>query len=155
MTSPPSSPDRDSVVSLREITAETVRAICRLVVKPEQAGLVTPNALSIAEAHFSPHAWFRAIHADDEPVGFVMLELAPGQPVFLWRFMIDARHQALGFGRRALALVIDHARTALGATTIETTVVLADGGPRPFYERAGFVLTGAFEDGEAVMRLAP
>jgi diamine N-acetyltransferase len=146
-------PSRDSAVSLREINAATVRAICALEVAPDQRRFVAPNAWSIAEAHFSAHAWFRAVYADDAPVGFAMLEVAPGKPVYLWRFMIDARYQRFGFGRRALALVLDHARTALGAPFVETSVVEGDGGPKPFYERAGFAATGAYEEGEAVLRL--
>jgi hypothetical protein len=39
-----------AVVELREITFETVRAICRLGVAPSQADFVAPNAVSIAEA---------------------------------------------------------------------------------------------------------
>ena len=60
-------------VSLREITADTVRTICALRVTPAQERLVAPNAVSIAQAHFEPAAWFRAIYAGDEPVGFAML----------------------------------------------------------------------------------
>lgn len=52
-----------TVVSLHEITADTVRAVCALEVSPEQRGFVAPNAVSIAEAHFEPRAWFRAIYA--------------------------------------------------------------------------------------------
>ena len=40
-------------VSLREITADTVREICRLRVAPGQEGFVAPVAESIAEAYFS------------------------------------------------------------------------------------------------------
>lgn len=36
-------------ISLREITGETVRLITALDVAPEQQGLVSPNAVSIAE----------------------------------------------------------------------------------------------------------
>jgi diamine N-acetyltransferase len=143
----------DREVSLREITATTVRTICELAVRPDQRRFVAPNAMSIAEAHFSTHAWFRAVYAGDAPVGFAMLEVVPGTPVYLWRFMIDARYQRHGYGRRALALVIDHARTALGANVVETSVVQGEGSPQGFYERAGFALTGAYEEGEAVMRL--
>jgi hypothetical protein len=57
-------------VSLREITADTVREICRLRVAPGQEGFVAPVAESIAEAYFSPLAWFRAVYAGDTPVGF-------------------------------------------------------------------------------------
>jgi diamine N-acetyltransferase len=147
-------PGRDSVVALREINAETVRAFCGLTVHPSQTRFVTPNAVSIAEAHFSRHAWFRGIYAGEAPVGFVMLETKPGVPTFLWRFMIDGRYQSRGFGRRALELVIEQVRTTLGSSVLETTVVQGDGSPQGFYEGAGFDLTGAYEDGEAVMRRA-
>ena len=30
--------------------------------------------MSISEAHFWPTGWFRAIYADDTPVGFVMID---------------------------------------------------------------------------------
>ena len=59
-------------VELREITKETVRAICNLEVAGEQRGYVAPNAVSIAEAHFEPKHWMRAIYVDGEPVGFVL-----------------------------------------------------------------------------------
>ncbi len=79
---------RDSVVSFREINAETVRTICRLDVSEEQMHFVAPNAHSIAQAYFEPKAWFRAIYADETPVGFVMLyddpEVAGILPVALY-----------------------------------------------------------------------
>ena len=72
---------RSSVVTLREISRSTVRTICMLDVAPGQDRLVAPNAFSIAQASFHPEAWFRAIYADETPVGFAMLEdwsVAPG-----------------------------------------------------------------------------
>lgn len=152
---PAEPPGRDAVVSLREVSRATVRDIVRLQVAPEQARFVASNGMSIAEAHFSPEvAWFRAIYAGDHPVGFVMLEDEPEkQRYFLWRFMIDARYQRLGFGRRALALVVAYVRTRPGATAFGTSCVPGEGGPQPFYERLGFVDTGTEEDGERILRL--
>ena len=118
-------------VSLREVTADTVRAICALDVAPRQLGLVAPNAVSIAQAHFEPAAWFRAIYADDEPVGFAMLydptrtaepEAGPGV-AFLWRFMIDARYQGRGYGAAALALLVAHVRTLPGVAVLRISYV--------------------------------
>lgn len=143
----------DRPITLREVTRDTVRAICRLEVAPSQRNFVAPNAVSIAEAHFSPHAWFRAIYAGDEPVGFVMLSLKLDVPEFyLWRFMIAAPFQRRGYGDAALALVIAHVRS-LGATEFLTSTVPGEGTPRPFYERLGFVFTGEVDDGEEVLRL--
>ena len=141
-------------VTLREIDAATVRAVCALSVSDAQRRFVAPNAVSLAEAHFNDHAWFRAVYRGDRPVGFVMLEDDPSSDdVFLWRFMIDAAEQGAGVGRRALELVVDHVRARPGAVKLSTTVVEGDGGPRGFYERAGFVSTGEYEEGELLLEL--
>jgi diamine N-acetyltransferase len=146
-------------VSLREISAQTVRSICELVAEP--AGFVAPNAVSIAQAHFHPEAWFRAVYAGEQPVGFVMLEdssLLPEPPaaleVGLWRFMIDARHKRQGYGSAALRLVIDEVRRRHPTLrTFTTSCVPGPASPRPFYERLGFVFTGEVDDGEEVLAL--
>ena len=91
------------IVTLREITAETVRDVLRLAVTAEQQGFVAPNAVSLAQALFSPEAWYRAIYLDEKPVGFVMVydeslrRQPPAEPqVGIWRFMIDAGSQRQG-----------------------------------------------------------
>ncbi len=90
---------RESKVSLKEITAETVRTICSLKVSESQDKFVAPNAISIAQAYFEPMAWFRAIYADDTPVGFIMLEKYTDKPeYFLWRMMITEEYQRMGSG---------------------------------------------------------
>ena len=145
---------RDSTVSLREVTAETVRDICRLDVSEEQKHFVAPNARSIAEAYFEPKAWFRAIYADETPVGFVMLYDDPDVPeYFLWRYMIDARYQKLGFGKRALELIITHVRTRPGAKELKLSCHPGEDGPEPFYRKVGFSMTGEWMGNEAVMRI--
>jgi diamine N-acetyltransferase len=148
-------PDLDAAVSLREVTADTVRAICNLEVAPWQERYVAPNTRSIAQAHFAPDlAWFRAIYADETPVGFLMLSDEPDEPrYFLWRFMIDARYQRHGYGRQALELLVAHVRTRPGARELLVSCVPGEGSPCPFYERFGFVYTGANEHRELVMRL--
>ena len=142
-------------VELREITAETVRAICRLTVAPGQEVFVAPNSVSIAEAYFEPNAWFRAIYADGEPVGFVMLEAdSAKEEYFLWRLMIADGFQGRGYGRRAVDLLIDHVRTRPGATELKTSWVPGEGGPAEFYRKLGFEPTGEMDGGEVVGRLA-
>ena len=46
-------------ISLREITFATIRDILGLDVSEMQRGYVGSNAVSIAEAHYNPGAWFR------------------------------------------------------------------------------------------------
>lgn len=143
------------VVTLREIKAETVREIIRLVVTPEQQGFVAPNAVSIAQAHFTPWAWFRAIYADETPVGFVLLERSDSTHEYsLWRYMIAGEHQAKGYGQRARELVVEDIRSAdPDATELTTSWVPAPGGPEGFYLGFGFVPTGEIDEGEVVGRL--
>ena len=143
-----------SNISLREITADTVREICNLAVSPAQQKFVAPNGTSIAQAHFSNHAWFRAIYNDEDAVGFLMLEDNPAKrEYYLWRFMIDARYQRNQFGRCAMELLIAHVKRRPHATELLTSVVQEPGGPQEFYEKLGFRLTGEYEDGEAMMSL--
>lgn len=153
--SKPVEPGDDATVTLREVTKETVRAIVSLKVSPEQEQFVASNAVSIAQAYFEREtAWFRAIYADDVPVGFVMLEDDPiNEEYSLWRFMIDGRYQGHGFGRRAIELLIAHVRTRPGAKALFTSCVPGDGSPCPFYEKLGFVYTGEKDEDELVMRL--
>ena len=157
MTESTTTVTRAATVTLREITAATVNAILKLKVAPTQEQFVANNAVSIAQAHFSKHAWFRAIYADETPVGFLMLHDEPdgaeGPVYYLWRFMIDARYQKLGFGRQAIQLLFAHVRTRPNATELLLSYVPQAGGPQPFYESLGFVHTGREEHGELEMRL--
>jgi diamine N-acetyltransferase len=149
-------------VALHEVTAATVRDVCRLEVAPEQRHLVAPNAVSIAQAYFEPAAWFRAIHAAGELVGFAMLydptrSTMPDdgrENCWLWRFMIDSRYQRHGYGSAALALLIEHVRTLPGVTHFKVSFVPGVGNASSLYGRAGFRATGEVAEGEAVMALA-
>ena len=144
----------DSTVSLREVTAETVRTICKLDVSEAQKHFVAPNSFSIAEAYFESKAWFRAIYADETPVGFLMLYDDPDKSdYFLWRYMIDERYQKLGFGRRAMDLLLEYVRTRPGALELRLSCHPGEAGPEPFYRRYGFTLTGNWLEGEAEMRI--
>jgi diamine N-acetyltransferase len=142
------------VVELREVTRDTVRAICILQVEANQRGFVAPNAVSFAEAMFEPKAWFRAVVADDVPVGFVMVSVDEDAPeYYLWRFMIDGRYQGRGYGRAAIQQLVAHVRTLPKATELLVSYVPAPGGPEPFYRGLGFEPTGEMDEDEVIARL--
>ncbi len=83
-----------------------------------------------------------------------MLSIDKKTPEFyLWRYMIDARHQGRGYGAKALDLIINHIRTFPQAKEFLLSYVPNEGSPEPFYRRAGFVPTGVIDEGEIVMRL--
>ena len=154
----PDTVTRESVICLREMTPDNFEEVLRLKVSPDQEKFVAPNVASIAEAHFSDQAWYRAIYADETPVGFVMLSdetlgdhenpLCCG----LWRLMIDQRYQRMGFGRRALELIVEHVRSQPPPRILLTSYLPGDGSAREFYGKFGFKPTGAIDGGEIVMR---
>jgi hypothetical protein len=83
-----------SRVALREITDSNLGAVLALRVAPAQERFVGTVAGALEDARDIPEAkpWYRAVYADDDPVGFVMLswDVTPDPPViigpwFLWR----------------------------------------------------------------------
>jgi diamine N-acetyltransferase len=143
-------------VQLREITKDTLRAVLKLDAGDGGAN-VAPNAVSIAQAHFYPEAWFRAIHTDDTLVGFIMLSdptltPTPDDPrFFLWRLMIDRSHQGRGFGHAAVARLVAHVRTRPGATELFVSHNKESEPLARFYGSLGFRYTGEEDDGELIM----
>lgn len=145
----------EASVSLQRITSETLEGVLGLTVSAEQREFVASNERSIAQAHFDEGAWFRSIHADETPVGFVLLhdESLCAKPrergyFFLWRLMIDQRYQRMGFGRRAVRLVLAHVRSRPNAEKLHTSYRRGEGGPEAFYVKLGFRETGVDDDGE-------
>ena len=147
------------MVSLRPITDENREAVLALAVSPEQETFVSSVAESMAEAADQPQGapvmW--AVYDEDAPVAFVMMSAgadAPGYyPNFLWKLLVDRRHQRRGIGTEILDLVT---RSYLdrGVDVLWTSAGVGDGSPIPFYERYGFVQTGEIVfDGEMLLRL--
>ena len=100
-----------SVVRLVELTPDNARAVGRLATHHSQERFVAPMSKTFADALVSDvvddvlvEPWYRAIEADGELVGFLMIAVStpPGDIPFLWRLLIDRRHQGRGIGTRAV-----------------------------------------------------
>ncbi|MCX5233569.1 GNAT family N-acetyltransferase [Streptomyces sp. NBC_00233] len=151
------------IVSLREITDDNRNAALALGVAAQQERFVGSVRDALADAAAYPHArpWYRAVYADDELVGFVMLswnvEPQPPDvigPWFLWKLLVDRGYQGRGYGAEAVRQVA-HLVRAEGASELLTSYVPLDGGPAGFYQRLGFVPTGDLDgNGEVIVRLA-
>ena len=149
-------------VELHEITDSNRAAVLALRVGPEQKRFVGSVAGALEDAAEYAHAkpWYRAVYAGGEPVGFVMLswDVTPDPPRiigpwFLWKLLIDERHQGRGYGTEVVRQVAELVRRE-GATELLTSHVVADDGPGPFYARLGFVPTGDLDaEGEVILRL--
>jgi diamine N-acetyltransferase len=149
-------------VTLREITPANRAHVAAVKVTPAQESFVDGVRRSLEEAAATPlsRPWCRAVYAGDDPVGFVMLgdDVPPGDPVipwryYLWRMLVDHRHQGRGYGRAALDLVADYLRTRPGADALMTSIVPGPGSPLGFYLAYGFEETGEWFDHEQVLRL--
>jgi GNAT superfamily N-acetyltransferase len=152
-----------SGISLRQITDQNREAVVALRIAASQEGYVSSVADSLEEARETPEGnpWYRAIYVDDQPVGFVMLSwnVAPHPPRiigpwFLWKLLIDERHQGCGYGREAVKLVAEIARDH-GASELLTSYVVGERSPEPFYRQIGFVPTGEQDEkGERILALS-
>jgi RimJ/RimL family protein N-acetyltransferase len=150
-------------VALVEITRENVGAVVALDRAFSQQCFVASVAQSFGDAlvadehgHRTGVAWLRAVYADRRPVGFVMVsEPSDEQPhPYLWRFLIDWRHQRRQIGRKALP-ALARAWTDRGASHLVLRCVADQpGSPEAFYRRLGFECTGRIVDGETEMIVA-
>lgn len=155
-------PPASTTLSFRKVTDANRADVIGLTVAPGQDRFVNSVADAMEEAVEWARAkpWYRAVYAGDEPIGFVMLswDVEPQPPDiigpwFLWKLIVDARHQGKGHGREIVRMVADIVRRE-GGTELFTSHVPGDGSPAGFYARLRFVPTGALDpNGEIILRL--
>lgn len=154
-------------VELRAIVTEEERAAAlALELDPGQDRFVASVAESfedaITYAHAEPRFW--TVNAGDVVVGFVMISdnIPPNRlaadpllvgPYFLWRLLIDRRHQRKGYGTAAIDAVRAYLRGRPGADVLFVSAGQGEGSPQPFYERNGFVPTGVVVENEVILQL--
>ncbi len=143
-------------VELVEVTDDNVRRVAALETHRSQRQFAATVAESFADALVPEEVdgapvvpWFRAVAADGELAGFVMIaQRTETHPVtFLWRLLVDRWYQRRGIGERTLGLLADKL-LAEGEHRLLTSWVPGRGSPEPFYGRLGFEPTGVSVDGE-------
>ena len=148
-------------IELREVTDEVREELRSVRVGEGQERFVSSVEESLAEAELYPQAkpWFRAVYADGVAVGFVMIswDVEPDPPElwgpwFLWKLLIDERHQGRGLGREVVLAIVDIVRHE-GGDALITSYGEGPGGPGGFYRGLGFVPTGDVDHDEIVARL--
>ncbi len=150
------------MVSLRSITDANRGAVEALLLAPGQERYVSDVVDSLIEAVEQPagRAIYWAVYAGEQPVGFVMIsdEVAadsPGYiPHYLWKLLIDHRHQRRGYGTATLDLIVEYFRARPGVAVLSTSAGQGEGSPIAFYERYGFERTGVIVfDNEMLLQL--
>jgi RimJ/RimL family protein N-acetyltransferase len=147
-------------VALAPVTSETVRDYLALETHRSQERFVPPMSRSFAQALYPPTKHGHrlvprpyGITADGVPVGFCMFaEATPASPPYLWRFLVDRRHQRRGIGHRALTELVD-LLTREGAHSLVLGWNEGPGSPRRFYEGFGFRATGEVFQDETLAQL--
>lgn len=101
------------MIRIKAVDAQNILEVCRLTAGPGAAecapgGCVCCNAVSIAEAKYDPEMHPNAIYNNNVLVGFFMYRRAESRAdtAVLRRFMIDARYQRRGLGKKAFAHVL-------------------------------------------------
>jgi RimJ/RimL family protein N-acetyltransferase len=151
----PTGPPRN--IEFVEVTADNVEEVGRIDVASSQRRFVASVGQSIADATHPPsfagvprEPWYRAIEADRELAGFIMLALPTRtQPIsILWRLLVDLRHQRRGIARRSIAMAAEMLLLE-GHEHLDVHYVDEPGGPEAFYRRLGFEPSeGLSGDGE-------
>jgi histidinol dehydrogenase len=150
--------DERSGFHMRVVTAANIDALIQLDVAPEQQGLVGSVAKSIAQASVRPAGTPLGLYNGETPVGLLLLWDArrdpdePADQLYVWRILVDARHQRKGYGTLAMRWVIDEARR-MGVASVGLSHQPKAGNAGPFYEKLGFRYTGRVEHGEREMLL--
>ena len=142
------------MIQLKEITAENFWDIIDLEVSEDQNGLVTSNAVSIAQAKVQPECRPLAVYNDDIPVGFVMycIDRDDGE-YWIYRLMIDKRYQSKGYGRAAMNLMLDEIKKDTGRHRVFLGVDPLGIASVKLYESLGFSYNGQIFGKEHIMVL--
>lgn len=113
-------------IELRPVTNENWEACCALELTAKQQEFLEPNVYSIAQAGFEPTLVMRAIYAADELVGFLMYntEREELDGYWIYRLMLDQRHQGSGVGREAMRLLLGEMQQLPEARRASSSVIV-------------------------------
>ncbi len=122
----------------------------KVVLLRSESDYVASNAYSICQSVYEPGWTVKAITLEGEPVGFAMYGWCDDHKLWeLCRFMVDARFQNRGIGRRALGLIVDEMRRDPACKDICLSTDPENARGFHLYQSFGFVDTGRMdEDGE-------
>lgn len=141
-------------ITIKPITKENWEEAANLRLLPDQVDFITPNVFSIAESKFYPELIPCAIYAGSEMVGFLMYCRDPeDNQYWLYRFMIDERHQRNGYGRSALLQLIEIIRALPNAPELNVAYDRENHVAAALYKSVGFVEGGIASWGEQTAKL--
>ena len=138
-------------VSLRPVTKGNYEEVCDLEVSKEQEDYVACNMYSLVESMFNEGYVTRAIHLNEEAVGFFMWVQISIEKISIWRFIVDKTYQQKGIGRQSLNLALDEIKQTPDLREIEICYDPANPVAKEFYASFGFTEIGMDEDGDDML----
>ncbi|MEQ7052032.1 GNAT family N-acetyltransferase [Paenibacillus alvei] len=142
------------MITLKNIDQDNWEESINLRPSEEQSKFIASNLYSIAEVQFLPGFVAQAIYEDEQMIGFTMYGLdADDGNYWIYRFMIDEKHQSRGYGKQALQLLMDELRSKED----RTEVVFISYNPeneraKRLYASVGFVEQGLADWGEMMAK---
>ncbi|MEH7387274.1 GNAT family N-acetyltransferase [Bacillus sp. JJ1521] len=141
---------------LKMITKENWQDAISLRVREDQVKFVASNAISLAQLNFLENFQAKAIYLGDEMIGFTLYGIdEDDHEYWIYRMMIDQKHQGKGYGKQAIKLVIDDIRNIKKDhhQTITLSYEPTNEHAKRVYEKIGFQeIDGLLIGGEQVSR---
>lgn len=96
------------MLHLKTITKDNWVKAISLRVREDQVKFVASNAVSLAQLNFLENFHAKGIYHCEEMVGFALYGIdEDDHEYWIYRMMIDQKHQGKGYGKEAVKLVID------------------------------------------------
>ncbi|MEN5248835.1 GNAT family N-acetyltransferase [Brucella pseudintermedia] len=143
----------DTAVTLEPVRPTDYQQVTALHPHPHQQDFVASNEESLEDAEENPACVPLLIRAGGEPVGFAMYALDEDDGNYwIYRLMIDARHQGKGYGRAALKQLLALLSELPDCPFVILGLQPGNDGAQRLYEQTGFRMTGEVICGERIMK---
>lgn len=142
------------MIALKEIDRNNFFDVIKLRVAEEQSEFVATNLFSLAQAKAFPECVCLAIYNDDVLMGFTMYCMdEEDHEYWIYRLMIDTKHQSKGYGKAAMELLIERIKEDIQHRVIYISFEPENVWAKHLYEKLGFEADGRVIDGEVVYKL--
>ena len=129
------------MLHLETITKNNWIKAISLRVREDQVKFVASNEISLAQLNFLENFHAKGIYQGEEMIGFALYGIdEDDHEYWIYRMMIDQKHQGKGFGKEAIRLVIDDIRNMKEEhhKTITLSYEPDNEHAKRVYEKAGF-----------------
>lgn len=139
---------------MESVGPENWRAVANVAARRDQELFVMPVAWYLALCQYAGLGWKPyGIRHGDKYVGFVMAAVDEQENSYwIGGFVIDAAHQRLGYGRKAMQVLLKWG-TEMGCDTAGLSYKPDNVVAKALYAGLGFVETGETSEDEVVARL--